>query len=207
MARLYGYCRKSTEEQNETSFSVQEEYIRNYARNIEGIDEIIIITETGSGSSLEGRPLFKSLLESLRPNDIVSVYDSSRISRNTEDALSIIRTISQKGARLMVAGKFIDPNSPIDTMLWSVQSSFDTYQRQIQNQKSRQGIDAKKLSPKTDHGKLRLDLAKDLRDLSTDSLDLLEPDDLKLDTQEHPSPELNEPRKEELLIDEGPEFH
>ena len=26
MARLYGYCRKSTEEQNETSFSVQEEY-------------------------------------------------------------------------------------------------------------------------------------------------------------------------------------
>lgn len=146
MARLYGYCRKSTEEQNETSFSVQEEYIRNYARNIEGIDEIIIITETGSGSSLEGRPQFKSLLNTLCPNDIVSVYDSSRISRNTEDALSIIRTISQKGARLMVAGKFIDPNSPIDTMLWSVQSSFDTYQRQIQNQKSRQGIDAKKLS-------------------------------------------------------------
>ncbi len=146
MSKLYGYCRKSTEEQNETSFSVQEEYIRNYARNIEGIDEIIIITETGSGSSLEGRPQFKSILNSLSPNDIVSVYDSSRIARNTEDALSIIRTISQKGARLMVAGKFIDPNSPIDTMLWSVQSSFDTYQRQIQNQKSRQGIDAKKLS-------------------------------------------------------------
>lgn len=146
MAILYGYCRKSTEEQNETSFSVQEEYIRNYAKNIEGIEEVRIITETGSGSSLEGRPLFKSLLESLRPNDIVSVYDSSRIARNTEDALSIIRTISQRGARLMVAGKFIDPNSPIDTMLWSVQSSFDTYQRQIQNQKSRQGIDAKKMS-------------------------------------------------------------
>lgn len=68
-------------------------------------------------------------------------------------------------------------------------------------------IEAKKLSPKTDHGQLRLSLANELRDLCIDSLDLLEPDDLKLDTQEHQSHELIEPRKEEIQIDEGPELH
>lgn len=141
MARLYGYCRKSTEEQNETSFEVQEAFIREHSTV--GY-EVEIITETASGSSIEGRPKFKSLLERLQKGDIISVYDSSRISRNTEDALFIIRKINEKGATIMVAGKIVDPNSPIDTMLWSVQSSFDTYQRQIQNKKSREGIDAKK---------------------------------------------------------------
>ena len=141
MARLYGYCRKSTEEQNETSFEVQEAFIREHSPV--GY-EVEIITETASGSSIEGRPKFKSLLERLQKDDVISVYDSSRISRNTEDALFIIRKINEKGATIMVAGKIVDPNSPIDTMLWSVQSSFDTYQRQIQNKKSREGIDAKK---------------------------------------------------------------
>lgn len=141
MPRLYGYCRKSTEEQNETSFEVQERFVREH---IPSGYEVEIITETASGSSIEGRPKFKSLLERLQKDDIISVYDSSRISRNTEDALFIIRNINEKGATIMVAGKIVDPNSPIDTMLWSVQSSFDTYQRQIQNKKSREGIDAKK---------------------------------------------------------------
>lgn len=141
MPRLYGYCRKSTEEQNETSFEVQERFVREH---IPSGYEVEIITETASGSSIEGRPKFKSLLERLQKDDIISVYDSSRISRNTEDALFIIRKINEKGATIMVAGKIVDPNSPIDTMLWSVQSSFDTYQRQIQNKKSREGIDAKK---------------------------------------------------------------
>ena len=141
MPRLYGYCRKSTEEQNETSFEVQERFVREH---IPSGYEVEIITETASGSSIEGRPKFKSLLDRLQKDDIISVYDSSRISRNTEDALFIIRNINEKGATIMVAGKIVDPNSPIDTMLWSVQSSFDTYQRQIQNKKSREGIDAKK---------------------------------------------------------------
>ena len=141
MPRLYGYCRKSTEEQNETSFEVQERFVREH---IPSGYEVEIITETASGSSIEGRPKFKSLLERLQKDDIISVYDSSRISRNTEDALFIIRKINEKGATIMVAGKIVDPNSPIDTMLWSVQSSFDTYQRQIQNKKSRESIDAKK---------------------------------------------------------------
>lgn len=141
MAKLYGYCRKSTEEQNETSFEVQESFIREHAPSGYQVE---IITETASGSTIDGRPKFKSLLSRIRRGDIISVYDSSRISRNTEDALFIIRNINEKGASIMVAGKVIDPNSPIDTMLWSVQSSFDTYQRQIQNQKSRQGIEAKK---------------------------------------------------------------
>lgn len=70
-------------------------------------------------------------------------------------------------------------------------------------QTSQAYIDAKKLSPKTDHGKLRLDLATDLRDLSADSCNLLEPDEPQMDAPQREEPQKEEPQMEEPEMDDG----
>ena len=135
----YSYCRKSTEKQNETSFQVQEEYLNRQAEKL-GQTEIQVIHETGSGSSIEGRPLFQKLLTDSQKGDIIGLYDSSRGFRNTEDALRVASVLSLKGVRLYISDKFIDIDRPVDKMFWTIASGFDTYQREIQADKAKQGI-------------------------------------------------------------------
>lgn len=135
---LFAYCRKSTTKQNETSFEVQEEYLRGQAQKL-GETEVQVIRETGSGSSIEGRPLFKRLLEESQSGDIIALYDSSRGFRNTEDALRTASVLSLKGVRLYISDKFINVDNPIDKMLFSISSSFDSYQREIQAKKAKEG--------------------------------------------------------------------
>lgn len=135
----YAYCRKSTDEQHETSFQVQEEYLIGQAKKL-GVTDIKVIHETGSGSSIEGRPLFKSILEESQKDDIIALYDSSRGFRNTEDALRTATLLSIKGVRLYISDKFFDISSPIDKMLFSITSSVDSFHRELQNKKSKEGL-------------------------------------------------------------------
>lgn len=133
----YGYCRKSTEGQNETSFEVQSEFLIYQANKLNV--EYKILTETGSGGSLVDRPVFMKLLSDLKEGDIVGCYDQSRISRNDKESFVILDSITEKKARLQVNGKFIDPNDPQDRAIFGMQSIFANYQKDIQTQKSREG--------------------------------------------------------------------
>lgn len=137
----YCYLRKSTEKQQETSFEVQEKFLINQATILK--EDYSIVKETGSGSNTEDRPIFQNLLKKVKAGDIIGVFDSSRFARNTEDSLKITKQLYDIGVRLHVAGKFIDITNPIDKMVWSVQSSFDTYQRDIQRLKSQEGLNLK----------------------------------------------------------------
>lgn len=131
---FYAYCRRSTDQQNDTSFEVQSKHLKRQAELI-GEKDFSIITETGSGSSIEGRPLFKKLLEDSTSGDIIELYDSSRGFRNTEEALHAASVLNIKGVRLYISDKFMDVSNPIDKMLFSIQSSYDSYQREIQRKK------------------------------------------------------------------------
>lgn len=136
---FYGYVRKSVEGNTELSLDVQESYLREQALLLKQND-ITIIREIGSGASVDSRPKFKELIENCKTGDIIGCYDSSRFGRNTEDALKVASLLQIKGVRLHIAGKFIDVDSPVDKMLWTITAGFDTYQREIQNKKSKEGI-------------------------------------------------------------------
>ncbi len=138
----YIYARVSTDAQNETSFEVQEESVRKQLELVSNAP-ITIIKEVGSGKDTEGRPKFLDMLAKLQKGDIVAIYDNSRLSRNIEISLFLLREINNKGARLLCDGKFISPDNPQDFMIFNIQSSFSTYQRQIQNQKSIEGLKKK----------------------------------------------------------------
>lgn len=140
---IYIYCRVSTDSQNETSFEVQEEVVRS---KLNTIDPVEVIREVGSGKDTENRPLFLNMMNNLKQGDKVAIYDQSRLSRNTEVALFLLNEINKRGASLIIDGKVIDSANPQDKMLYTIQSSFSTYQRELQIQKSREGLKKKYLN-------------------------------------------------------------
>ena len=140
----YAYCRKSTEQQQETSFEVQRDFLIRQA-NLLNVP-YKVLTETGSGSTMADRPVFMRILSDLQPNDILGCYDQSRISRNPSESYIIIDTIQQKKAKLQVNGKFIDPDEPQDMAIFGIQAVFSGYQRSIQLDKSRKGLKQKYLN-------------------------------------------------------------
>lgn len=140
----YAYCRKSTENQQETSFEVQRDFLIHQANLLN--EEYTILTETGSGSTMADRPVFMNLLSNLKEGSIVGCYDQSRISRNSQESYIIMDTIKQKGARLQVNGKFINPEDPQDMAIFGIQAVFSDYQRSIQMAKSKEGLKKKKIN-------------------------------------------------------------
>ena len=138
----YIYCRKSTEEQNDTSFETQTKTCEKW---IKGKAKVTVIKETGSGADSH-RPQLNLMLSKLKMGDVVCIYDNSRLSRDMLDALSILHTITQSGASLICDGKTIDPNNPQDLFTFYVHSAFSDYQRGIQKQKSLAGMTQKRLN-------------------------------------------------------------
>ena len=124
----YGYCRKSTEGQNETSFQAQDNFLRSQA-NLLHMDYMPIY-ETGSGKSIEGRIQFLNLLSRLCEGDVIGVYDSSRLSRNIDDTPLIASTLKEKKARLQVGGQFLNLQNPQDKLTYNINASMNTYQRE-----------------------------------------------------------------------------
>lgn len=137
----YAYCRKSTEQQQETSFEVQRDFLIHQANLLN--EPYQVLTETGSGSTMADRPVFMNILSHLQPEDILGCYDQSRISRNSQESFIILDTIKQKKARLQVNGKFIRPEDPQDMAIFGIQAVFSDYQRSIQLTKSREGVKQK----------------------------------------------------------------
>lgn len=138
----YGYARVSTEQQKDTSIEVQLDFLKKQASSLGMKFEPRF--EKQSGKNVDDRAIFKSILSDLKSGDVLGIYDNSRLGRNTEENLKAIEFISLCGAKIHCNGRFIDKDSPQDKMMFTIESAFSTYQRDIQLKKSREGIDAKK---------------------------------------------------------------
>lgn len=136
---IYIYTRLSASGQNETSLEVQEISVRNQLKDIK--DQITVIQEVGSGKDTDERPMFLDMLSKLKRGDIVAVYDQSILSRSAEVSLLLLKQISDKGARVFSNAEYMDLN---DSQIFTMQSLFSEYQREIQRQKSLEGMARKK---------------------------------------------------------------
>ena len=128
------YTRRSTGRQSDVSLELQEETCRRWVT-----EPITPIHETGSGAD-NTRPQLNYMISNLKPNDCVVIYDNSRLARNLIDSISILKSITDKGAYLICDGKRIDPNNPQDLFTFNVHSAFSDYQLLIQRQKSHEGL-------------------------------------------------------------------
>jgi len=162
---VYLYCRTSTRSQK-YGLETQETYLRDFMPPVLKGQPVTIIKEQVSGKSLQNRKL-DSLIDALSKGDSIMFYDVSRIGRETVDVLLIVRRIHAKGASTWIDQKLFDPESADQELNISIAGAFATYQRRIQNQKSRSGIKVKKglgewvysgklLGYKVDHDKVTI---------------------------------------------------
>lgn len=92
MCRTYGYARISSKKQS----------IDRQIRNIKAeYPDAIIYQEEFTGTKLEGRKKFESLLRIVKAGDTI-VFDSvSRMSRNAEEGIALYEELHQEGVHLV----------------------------------------------------------------------------------------------------------
>ncbi|MGA2762992.1 MAG: recombinase family protein [Spirochaetia bacterium] len=146
MPKFYAYARVSTKDQDKRySIETQFEFLSNVFESIPFSEsyEKIEVREAQSGKSLEGRAKLQSVLEILAKDDILAIYDISRLGRNNLDNQKILDEITQRGAYLYKGFNRYDPSNPSDEFMFTVESGAATKQRKEQNIKSKSAIRVK----------------------------------------------------------------
>lgn len=76
--------------------------------------------EKVSGKSREGRDELASILDFIRPGDLLVVTKLDRLGRSTRDVLNIVHELEQRGAALRVLEPAIDTAGPMGKMVLTV---------------------------------------------------------------------------------------
>jgi DNA invertase Pin-like site-specific DNA recombinase len=131
---LIGYARVSTTGQDTAT---QEAKLKSAGCTL-------IRTETVSGGSRNGRNELASILDFIRPGDVLIVVKLDRLGRNTRDVLNLVHELEQKGASLKVLEPAIDTGGPMGRMVLTVLGMVAEMELGFIRDRQRAGIDAAK---------------------------------------------------------------
>ena len=104
----------------------------------------LIRTETVSGGSRNGRNELASILDFIRPGDVLIVVKLDRLGRNTRDVLNLVHELEEKGASLRVLEPVIDTGGPMGRMVLTVLGMVAEMELGFIRDRQRAGIDAAK---------------------------------------------------------------
>jgi DNA invertase Pin-like site-specific DNA recombinase len=104
----------------------------------------LIRTETVSGGSRNGRNELASILDFIRPGDVLIVVKLDRLGRNTRDVLNLVHELEEKGASLRVLEPAIDTGGPMGRMVLTVLGMVAEMELGFILDRQRAGIDAAK---------------------------------------------------------------
>ena len=135
--RCAAYARYSSDLQSPTSIEDQLRKCREYAisRGFQFLDEHVYIDQALSGVGAD-RPGLRNLMAAAvsqpKPFDVILVDDSSRLSRNTKDALTIFERLDFCGVRLIAVSQGIDSQDEQAHVLVTVHGMVDSlYVREL----------------------------------------------------------------------------
>lgn len=126
MARIK-YIRVSTQEQNTARQEVDR---ANYDR---------VYIEKASGKNAD-RPELKAMLDYVREGDVVEVESYSRIARNTQDLLSIVSRLTEKGVDFISQKEKIDTSSPAGRLMLTIFAGLAQFERECLLERQAEGI-------------------------------------------------------------------
>lgn len=130
---IYGYARVSSKGQDlyGNGREVQEDELRGA-----GADKIYYDCITGTKKS---RPNLDAMMRELREGDEVVVTKLDRIARSVRDGIDIIESIVAKGCKIRVMNMGMFDNSPTGRMIRNVLLSFAEFERDMIEQRTREG--------------------------------------------------------------------
>lgn len=88
----------------------------------------------------DNRPQLQTLLNLVRRGDVIYVHDLSRVARNTEDLLHIVKMLNDKGVRLVSNKEDIDTTKPIGKFLLTILGAVYELERTMMLERQSEGI-------------------------------------------------------------------
>ena len=131
-----GYARVSTTDQ---STDVQLEKLK-----VAGCE--VIRQEKVSGRSRDGRTELQTVLDFIRPGDVLCVYKLDRLGRSTRDVLNLVHELEQRGASLRVLEPAVDTSGPMGRMVLTVLGMVAEMELGFIKERQKAGIEKAKAS-------------------------------------------------------------
>ena len=148
--RCAAYARYSSDLQSPRSIDDQLRICREYAlaRGFLFLEEHVYVDEALSGVGAD-RPglgrLLNTALSSARPFDIILLDDSSRLARNTKDALTFFEQLNFAGIRLIAVSQGIDSDNEQAHVLVTVHGMVDSLYVKELAKKTHRGLEGRML--------------------------------------------------------------
>ncbi len=116
---------------------------QNTARQLSGVECDKIFTDKCSGNST-ARPELEALRDYAREGDIVLVHDISRLARNIEDLINLIRLFNAKGVAVQFQKENLkftaDQSNPINNLMLNLLGCVYQFEREMMLERQREGI-------------------------------------------------------------------
>jgi DNA invertase Pin-like site-specific DNA recombinase len=129
MTEQIGYIRVSSLEQNT-------------ARQLLNIELDKTFTDKCSGKDTN-RPELKLLIEYARHGDVIHVHDISRMARNTEDLLRLVKEFTEQGISLKFHKEHLEfngENNPMQQLMLTMLGGIYQFERSMILERQREGI-------------------------------------------------------------------
>jgi DNA invertase Pin-like site-specific DNA recombinase len=125
-----GYARVSTADQD-TAIQVA-------ALRAAGCE--VIRQEKASGTTTEGRRELATVLEFLRPGDVLVVTRIDRLARSIADLQTIVRTVREKGAALACTEQPVDTSTAAGKAFLDMLGVFAEFETNLRRERQMEGI-------------------------------------------------------------------
>ena len=129
-----GYARVSTSSQN----------LENQIDQLKSAGCEKIFSEKKSGKNETDRKQFKIMMEFIREGDVLFITKLDRLARSVIDLQNIAKFLEEKNVNLKVLNQNIDTTSPSGRLLFTMLGAIAEFERDLINERVREGIEAAK---------------------------------------------------------------
>jgi DNA invertase Pin-like site-specific DNA recombinase len=148
MGEVVGYIRVSSVDQNT-------------ARQLDGVNVDKMFEDKCSGKDTQ-RPQLQAMLSYVREGDTVVVHDISRLARNLQDLLGMVKSLNKKGVTVKFDKEnleFTGTPSPMNDLMLSLLGAVYQFERSMIKERQLEGVALAKAAGAYKGGKARLDAA------------------------------------------------
>jgi DNA invertase Pin-like site-specific DNA recombinase len=134
-------------------------------------------TDKCSGKDTK-RPELTKLLKFVRKGDVVHVHDISRMARNTEDLLNLVKELTGKGVKLEFHKESLtftgDDTNPMQQLMLTMLGGIYQFERSMMLERQREGIAIAKKNGKYSGKPVNEELRDKIKDLSSQGINKMQ---------------------------------